>query len=205
MASADSYTLEIKGKGGHSSAPEKCKDPILAGVFLVVALQSIVARNVDPQHSAVVSVGAFNAGSTFNIIPDRATLKLSVRALDSKSQEIVAKRIEEIAKETALAHGVEIEITKQGVATITFNDPKATAFAQEVATEVFGKEACCFEYPAAMGSEDFGYFAQKRPSAYAFLENENTHYLHTSGYVFNDALLARAASYYACLALKYLS
>ncbi len=169
MASADSYTIEIKGQGGHGSAPEKCKDPILAASLLVVALQSIVSRNIDPQHSAVVSVGAFNAGNTFNIIPDRATLKLSVRALDAESQEIVAEHISKIAKGIALAHGVEIEITKQAAATIMFNDPKATAFAQEVALEVFGKEACCFEYPAAMGSEDFGYFAQLRPCAYAFL------------------------------------
>ncbi|MFC3848420.1 M20 aminoacylase family protein [Helicobacter baculiformis] len=204
MASADSYTIEIKGQGGHGSAPEKCKDPIVAASLLVVALQSIVSRNIDPQHSAVVSVGAFNAGNTFNIIPDRAVLKLSVRALDAKSQEMVAERIKEIAKGVALAHEIEIEITKQSAAPVTINDPKATAFAQEVAKEVFGEESCCFEHPAAMGSEDFGYFAQKRPCAYAFLENENTHYIHTSTYVFNDALLTRAASYYARLVLKYL-
>ncbi|WP_120945215.1 MULTISPECIES: M20 aminoacylase family protein [Helicobacter] len=204
MASADCYTLEIKGRGGHGSAPEKCKDPILAASLLVVALQGIVSRDIDPQHSAVVSVGAFNAGSAFNIIPDRAILKLSVRALDTQSQEITARRIEQIAKGIALAQGVEIEINKQAAAPVTMNDPKASAFAQEVAQEIFGKEACCFEHPAAMGSEDFGYFAQLRPCAYAFLENENTHYLHTTGYVFNDALLARAASYYARLVLEYL-
>ncbi|CRF41783.1 Hippurate hydrolase [Helicobacter ailurogastricus] len=71
MASADSYTIEIKGQGGHGSAPEKCKDPILAASLLVVALQSIVSRNIDPQHSAVVSVGAFNAGNTFTPIAPR--------------------------------------------------------------------------------------------------------------------------------------
>ncbi len=204
MASADSYTIKIKGKGGHSSAPEKCKDPIVAGALLVVALQNIVSRSIDPRNSAVVSVGAFNAGSTFNIIPDSATLQLSVRALDQESQQITSKRIEEIAKGIALAQGVEIEISKQAATPITINDSKATAFAQSVAEEVFGKAHCCFEYPAAMSSEDFGYFTKERPCAYAFLENENTHYLHTSGYVFNDALLARAASYYARLVLKYL-
>ncbi|WP_104578136.1 amidohydrolase [Helicobacter felis] len=204
MASSDAYTLEIKAQGGHASAPEKTKDPILVASLLVLALQGIVSRNVDPQNSAVVSVGALNAGSAHNIIPDRAVLLVSVRALDSLTRELVAKRIQEICQGVALAQGVEINITHEFATPITNNHPEATALAQEVALDIFGAQNCCFDHRPAMGSEDFGYFCERRKCAYAFFENETTHYIHTSNYVFNDALLARAASYYAGLVLKYL-
>lgn len=88
MAYSDSYTLEVVGKGGHGSAPEKTKDPIYVASLLVIALQSIVSRNVAPQNSAVVSIGAFNSGYAFNIIPDNAVLKVSIRSLDNETRKL---------------------------------------------------------------------------------------------------------------------
>ncbi|MBZ7941387.1 M20 aminoacylase family protein [Campylobacter molothri] len=204
MASSDSYTLEVIGKGGHGSAPEKTKDPIYVASLLVIALQSIVSRNVAPQNSAVVSIGAFNSGYAFNIIPDNAVLKVSIRSLDNETRKLTEEKLHKICQGIADAHDVEIKISKEIIAPITINNDEAVEFASEVAKEIFGEENCEFNHQPLMGSEDFGFFCEMRKCAYAFLENENDIYLHNSHYIFNDELLPRAASYYASLVLKYL-
>ncbi|TKX33385.1 M20 aminoacylase family protein [Campylobacter taeniopygiae] len=204
MASSDSYTLEVIGKGGHGSAPEKTKDPIYVASLLVMALQSIVSRNVAPQNSAVVSIGAFNSGHAFNIIPDNAILKVSIRSLDNETRKLTEEKLRKICQGIADANDVEIKISKEIIAPITINNDEAVEFASEVAKEIFGEENCEFNHQPLMGSEDFGFFCEMRKCAYAFLENENDIYLHNSHYVFNDELLPRAASYYASLVLKYL-
>ncbi|WP_417903992.1 M20 aminoacylase family protein [Campylobacter sp. LH-2024] len=204
MASSDSYTLEVIGKGGHGSAPEKTKDPIYVASLLVIALQSIVSRNVAPQNSAVVSIGAFNSGYAFNIIPDNAVLKVSIRSLDNETRKLTEEKLHKICQGIADANDVEIKISKEIIAPITINNDEAVEFASEVAKEIFGEESCEFNHQPLMGSEDFGFFCEMRKCAYAFLENENDIYLHNSHYIFNDELLPRAASYYASLVLKYL-
>ncbi|MBZ7966810.1 amidohydrolase [Campylobacter sp. RM9756] len=204
MASSDSYTLEVIGKGGHGSAPEKTKDPIYVASLLVIALQSIVSRNVAPQNSAVVSIGAFNSGYAFNIIPDNAVLKVSIRSLDNETRKLTEEKLHKICQGIADANDVEIKISKEIIAPITINNDEAVEFASEVAKEIFGEENCEFNHQPLMGSEDFGFFCEMRKCAYAFLENENDIYLHNSHYIFNDELLPRAASYYASLVLKYL-
>ncbi|MFB1646308.1 M20 aminoacylase family protein [Campylobacter molothri] len=204
MASSDSYTLEVIGKGGHGSAPEKTKDPIYVASLLVIALQSIVSRNVAPQNSAVVSMGSFNSGYAFNIIPDNAVLKVSIRSLDNETRKLTEEKLHKICQGIADANDVEIKISKEIIAPITINNDEAVEFASEVAKEIFGEENCEFNHQPLMGSEDFGFFCEMRKCAYAFLENENDIYLHNSHYIFNDELLPRAASYYASLVLKYL-
>ncbi|MFB1644742.1 M20 aminoacylase family protein [Campylobacter molothri] len=204
MASSDSYTLEVIGKGGHGSAPEKTKDPIYVASLLVIALQSIVSRNVAPQNSAVVSIGAFNSGYAFNIIPDNAVLKVSIRSLDNETRKLTEEKLHKICQGIADANDVEIKISKEIIAPITINNDEAVEFASEVAKEIFGEENCEFNHQPLMGSEDFGFFCEMRKCAYAFLDNENDIYLHNSHYIFNDELLPRAASYYASLVLKYL-
>ncbi|MBK2001131.1 MULTISPECIES: M20 aminoacylase family protein [Campylobacter] len=204
MASSDSYTLEVIGKGGHGSAPEKTKDPIYVASLLVIALQSIVSRNVAPQNSAVVSIGSFNSGYAFNIIPDNAVLKVSIRSLDNETRKLTEEKLHKICQGIADANDVEIKISKEIIAPITINNDEAVEFASEVAKEIFGEENCEFNHQPLMGSEDFGFFCEMRKCAYAFLENENDIYLHNSHYIFNDELLPRAASYYASLVLKYL-
>lgn len=204
MASSDSYTLEVIGKGGHGSAPEKTKDPIYVASLLVIALQSIVSRNVAPQNSAVVSIGSFNSGYAFNIIPDNAVLKISIRSLDNETRKLTEEKLHKICQGIADANDVEIKISKEIIAPITINNDEAVEFASEVAKEIFGEENCEFNHQPLMGSEDFGFFCEMRKCAYAFLENENDIYLHNSHYIFNDELLPRAASYYASLVLKYL-
>lgn len=204
MASCDNYTISINGVGSHGSTPHKSKDVIYIGSMLIASLQSIVSRNINPQDSIVISIGAFNSGAAFNIIPDTATIKLSLRALDKNARELADERIRAIIKGMAISYEVEIEIKKDEVATITMNDAKATEMAKEVAVEIFGEENCEFNHAPLMASEDFGYFCEERKCAYAFLENENDIFLHSPYYVFNDELLPRAASYYARLVQKYL-
>lgn len=206
MASSDRYDIQVIGKGGHGSAPEKTKDPIYIMSLLVIALQGIVARNADPQNAAVLSIGAILAGNeaSFNIIPDSARILLSVRTLDSQTRKLTQQRIEQIAQGMALAHEVEIKVNRHEIAPVTMNNAEATAFAQEVAMELFGKDMCDFNHRPLMGSEDFGYMCEVRKCAYAFFENGNDIYIHNSHYVFNDELLVRAASYYSLLTLKYL-
>lgn len=204
MASCDSYTITLLGQGGHGSAPEQTKDPIYAASLLVIALQSIVSRKINPQDCAVVSIGSIHAGDTFNIIPDSATLCVGIRTLDNSTRALCEEKLRAICDGIALAHDIKIEITKNALAPALINDDEAVELAQEVAKELFLEENCNFTHSPLMVSEDFGYFCEKKRGAYAFLENENDIYLHNSHYVFNDKLLPRAASYYACLALKYL-
>ncbi|MFQ6341327.1 M20 aminoacylase family protein [Campylobacter sp. VTCC 70190] len=204
MASSDCYIIELMGRGGHGSAPEKTKNPIYTASLLVIALQSIVSCDVSSQNSAVVSIGSLNAGDAFNIIPDNATLKMSVRALDNETRKLIEERIYKICEGIAQANDIKIQIHKNVVAPITMNNDEAVEFASEVAKELFGEENCEFHHRPLMASEDFGFFCEMKKCAYAFLENENDIYLHSSNYVFNDELLSRAASYYARLALKYL-
>ena len=108
MCIRDSFTITVEGRGGHGAAPHLCTDPILAAAQIVVSLQSIVSRNTNPHESIVVSIGAFEAGTTFNVIPERAVLKGTVRSYDTPSHRMVYRRILEMATHTATAFGLSL-------------------------------------------------------------------------------------------------
>ena len=207
LASADRVVIELRGKGGHAAMPHFSSDPIVAGAAVVMALQSIVARNVDPLASAVVTVGLFQAGTVNNVIPSTARLELSVRALDREVRKLLRQRIVDIATAQATSLGVVADIDYQEGYPVLVNTDAETAFAAQVATELLGPQRVLLDRPAVMGSEDFAFMLEHRPGCYLFLGNGDgagSCMVHNPGYDFNDRVLPTGASYWVRLTEAYL-
>ena len=140
MASSDYVTITLNGKGGHGAMPHQAADPIVAGSAIVLGLQSIVARNVDPQETAVITVGAFQSGIANNVIPQTATLSLSVRALNPQVRELLEKRITELAHAQAQSYGVRAHVDYKRGYPVLVNHLRETDFARDVAEELVSAE-----------------------------------------------------------------
>ena len=163
-AASDRLFINVQGRGGHAGAPHYTSDPVVAACHIVLALQSIVSRNVNPLDSAVVSIGIIQAGSAANIIPDRAEIKGSIRSFDSANREMIFNRIKSIAQNVGLGLGVDVEITiKEGVPPCP-NDPRASEILHRAASQILGEENVLWPKPRT-GSEDFALFAQEIPGA----------------------------------------
>ena len=204
MAAVDSWEIELTGKGSHGSMPEKSVDPIVAGAALVMALQTIVSRNVAPLQSAVVSVGAFLAGEAFNVIPETAILRLSIRNLTEENRALVLGRIRAIVAAQAESFGVSYTLREGSPGAILINDDAQTTFAAETARKLFGDDKVSTEGTLYMGSEDFAFFSQQRPGTYCIVGNGDTPMVHTPTYDFNDVNLSVGAAYWVALAETFL-
>ena len=161
MANVDSVDIHVKGIGGHGAYPQATRDPILVGAHIVTALQSLVARNVDPLDSAVVTVGSFKAGAKHNIIPDEATLLLTVRSYDDDTRQLLLDGIERIAKAEAAAFDApEPEISiEQDYTPSTYNDPDATDRVIKAIGNKLGTDYVR-EVKPVMGGEDFSQYGR---------------------------------------------
>ncbi len=168
LASVDDFLIRLRGRGSHAAHPHTAKDPILAAVALVQALQSIVSRGTDPLESLVVSVTRFQAGTAFNIIPEEAEIWGTIRALKEPVRASAQASLEEIAKGIAAAHGVQVETELRRGYPVLCNDPEVIAFVEEVASALLGKERV-LRLPASMGSEDFSYFLERCPGAFVVI------------------------------------
>jgi len=199
MAAADHFTIEIEGHGGHAAKPNATVDPVVVGAAIVQALQSIVARNVDPLQSAVVSVTTFHAGEAFNVIPQRARLTGTARSLDSQIRDLLERRMGEVVRNVAAAFGATANFHYLRNYPVTANDPQATERALGVAREVAGVDNVDFEMTPVMGGEDFSFMLEARPGAFIFIGNGDTEGLHHPKYDFNDAAIPYGASYWARL------
>jgi hippurate hydrolase len=209
MASGDTCTITLTGSGGHGALPHKAADPVVAAASLVMALQTIVARNVDPQQVAVVSVGAIHAGTAANVIPNEATLELSVRALDRGVRQDLERRIRALAQAQAAGFGVRAAVQWTPGYPVLVNAPAETAFAREVALELLGPERVTLQGPAITASEDFAFMLERVPGCYLFIGNgagDGCHgcSVHNPAYDFNDANLPIGAAYWALLARRFL-
>jgi hippurate hydrolase len=207
MSSSDYASIEILGVGGHGGMPHKASDPIVAASSIVMALQTIVSRNVDPQQSAVITVGAFNAGHANNVIPARAKLELSVRALDPQVRIDLEKRIKELVQSQAESFGLTAVVNwKRGYAVLV-NSAVETEFARNVAADLFGEAAITRQGPALSGSEDFAFMLEKIPGSYLFIGNGDTPgtcMVHNPAYDFNDGNIAIGATFWSELVKQYL-
>ena len=164
LAAPDGFQITIQGKGGHAASPHRAVDPVVIGAQLVMALQTIVSRNVDPIHSAVVTVGKFQAGEAFNVIPDTASLGGTVRTFDPDVRDLAEERIKAICHGLAEATGAEIDTTYSRGYPATINDPRAVEIVREAAREVVGEDRLVTP-PPIMAGEDFSYFLLERPGA----------------------------------------
>jgi amidohydrolase len=171
MASSSVFTITVQGRGGHGAAPHLATDPILAAAQIVTALQSIVSRNVNPQDSVVVSIGQFSAGTTFNVIPDRAMLKGTVRSYNNDLHRMIYRRILEMAHNMAIAFSCEATMETIAIVAAVNNNPVPTAVVREAAIKVMGEENLVEH--RTMASEDMGYILEEIPGCYFFIGARN--------------------------------
>ena len=165
FASADEYTLAIKGRGGHGAMPHLAVDPVVAGAYLVTMLQTIVSREIAPKDPAVFTVGTFHAGTTFNVIPDEATLKGTVRCFDPKVRASMPERLERIVKGLGSALGIDYDLDYHWSYPPTVNDRATNDLVREVGREVLGTPNVV-EHDIVMWAEDMSFMQEQRPGAY---------------------------------------
>ena len=214
MASSDYASITLTGVGGHGAMPHQATDPIVAAASIVMALQTIVSRNVDPQAMAVVTVGALHGGSANNVIPATATLELSVRALDREVRATLERRIKALVAAQAESFGVSARIDWRAGYAVLVNTPEQTAFARAVGLELRGAGGVTVQGPALPASEDFAFMLERVRGSYLLIGNgidkgdgtsDGACMVHNPGYDFNDDNIAIGAAYWALLAERFLT
>ena len=212
MASSENITITLHGVGGHGAMPHHSADPVVAGSAIVLGLQSIVARNVPPLQMAVITVGAFQAGEANNVIPQTATLKLSVRSLDRGVRELLNRRIRELVEAQAQSYGVRAEVDFRGGYPVLVNTPAETDFARQVGRELVGEARVTEQADPLTGSEDFAFMLEGVPGSYLLIGNgddatggHGACMVHNPNYDFEDRNIAVGSAYWVRLAERFLT
>jgi len=207
MASFDIFEIELQGRGSHAALPHTGIDPIVAGAHLVQALQSIVSRNVSPVDAGVVSVTQFHGGDTWNVIPDGIVLRGTTRAFRPETQDLLERRLREIAEGVARTFGGSARVRYERRYPPLVNAERETAFCAGVLRDLVGAPNVNPNGEPMMGSEDFAFMLQVKPGCYVFIGNgpgDGGCLLHNPHYDFNDAILPLGASYWVRLAERLL-
>ena len=165
MAAVDECRIRINGKGGHGAEPQETADPIVAGASIVMALQTIVSRNIHPLEPAVVTVGSFHGGTASNIIPGHGDIVVGIRSYDPKTRDELERRITLIAERQAESYGMTASVDYQRSYSATVNHPEETDFLRRVARKFGGEDKVVELARPFMGSEDFAYMLEKRPGS----------------------------------------
>lgn len=208
MAAADSFELKIKGRGGHGAMPHHTTDAVVIAAQVVGALQSVVAREVNPVEPAVLTIGKINAGTAFNIIPEVAEMAGTVRTLDPELRRAIPQRIEELARGIARGMRGDAELDYEFAYPVTRNNPEAARLALNVAGELFGTGSTVELKHPSMGGEDFAFFLERVPGAFIWLgvgDEEHTSGLHTPTFAFDESILAEGSALLTALALESLA
>ena len=196
MAAADQFDIIVTGKGGHAAKPHECIDTTLTAAQIIVALQSVVARNIDPLKNAVISVCVVSTDSTaHNVIPQVVKLKGTARSLDPGVRDQLEEGIIRVATNIAAAMGATARVDYQRGYPVTMNDDQATVWAADVAREIAGDVN--MDMQPMMGGEDFSYMLNEKPGAYIFVGNGDTAMVHHPAYNFNDDAIPAGSSWYA--------
>ncbi len=202
-AAADQFTITITGRGGHAARPHRAVDPIVVGCQVVLALQTLVARRVNPLDAAVLSTCQFHAGTTDNVIPDTVMLNGTVRTLRAEVRDDMERMIREVVTGTALANGATATIEYERGYPSVVNDAEATERAARAATRLLGEGRVHRNNPPGMGAEDFSYMAEAVPGCFVRIgQSEGERFsvpVHNTRYDFNDAILPIGASFWAGL------
>ncbi|NIF27609.1 amidohydrolase [Pantoea sp. Tr-811] len=208
-ASSDSVTIRLRGEGGHGAFPHRACDPMPAAGAIMLALQTIVGRDVDPLDAAVISVGSVHAGEAFNIIPEQVEMRLSVRTLDANVRQRVEQRIRALVAGQAQSFGLQADIDYARGYPVLVNDPQVTAFATRVAHGLLGEARVDPQSRPVMGSEDFAYMLEQVPGCYAYIGNglgsRGGCMVHNPAYDFNDDILALGATFWVRLTETWLT
>jgi len=208
MAAVDEFDIIVKGKGGHAAMPQLVIDPIIVASQIVSAIQTIISRSTDPVDKALISITKIHGGTAHNVIDDEVKLSGTIRTFKSETRSFIGKRIEEVAKGIANAHGagasIEFDLINKYPPTI--NSKKESEFAAKVAKNIVGEKNVNTEIDPSMGGEDFSYLLNEKPGSYLYIgqgdENHKAH-LHTTKYDFNDNLLPLGANYWVNLVKEY--
>ncbi len=205
MAQPDKFTIRIRGKGGHGSMPHQTVDPILVAAHLVVNIQSIASRNVDPLKPVVVSFGTIEGGTIYNIIPEEVVLTGTVRSFDTEVQELSENRLMEIADATCAAFGATADFQYEKGYPPLVNDEGMVDFVAQTAGDLFG-ETKVQEIDPVMGGEDFAYFLQKVQGAFLFfgMGDGMVYPHHHPAFDIDEKALPQATLLMTALALEYL-
>ncbi|MEO0980008.1 MAG: M20 aminoacylase family protein [Pseudomonadota bacterium] len=199
MAATDEFRITVTGKGGHAAKPHQTVDPVVVGSKIVSALQTIASRNANPLDSVVVSVTVFNAGSAFNVIPQDAVLRGTVRSLNADMRDMAEKRMGDIVTSIAAAFDATAKLEFRRGYPVTRNHDEQTDFAAEIAEGIAGDGKVNRSIEPMMGGEDFSYMLEERPGAFIFAGNGDTAGLHHPEYDFNDELIPVGCSYWVKL------
>ena len=211
-SSSDTAVITIDGQGGHGAMPHTTVDPIMVAAHLIIALQTLVSREVDPNDMAVVTVGAVHAGNAPNVIPAQAELKLSARARRPEVRAFLRDRITAMAQAQAAVHGATAQVDYQWKSPPCINDAAATAFAQRVALAAMGEQALIPNMAPLQASDDFAFMLNAVPGSYFIVGNGDGRpgtgpgcMVHNTGYDFNDEILPTTASFWVTLTQSYLA
>jgi hippurate hydrolase len=208
MASSDRVIAKVIGRGGHGAVPHKAIDPVVVCAQIVLALQTIVSRNVAPLEMAIITVGSIHAGDAANVIPGSAELRLSVRALKPEVRDLLQQRITEVIHAQAAVYGAHAEVDYQRRYPALINDAEMTRFARQVALDWVGEAGLVRDMEPLTGSEDFSFMLERCPGSYLIIGNgdgEGGCMIHNPGYDFNDACLTTGAAYWVKLAETFLA
>ena len=210
MASSDYATVTLHGHGGHGAMPHKATDVVVAAASLIMALQTVVSRTVDPMQPAVVTVGAVHAGEANNVIPATARLEISVRALDPQARRDMERRIKALIELQAQSFGVRAEVAWRSGYAVLVNDAQQTERALAVAQAHFPAAQVVAQGPMLTGSEDFAFMLERVPGSYLFIGNgagqePGACMVHNPAYDFNDLNIAPGAAYWIALVQDLLS
>jgi hippurate hydrolase len=208
LAAGDRVFITITGAGGHAGRPHLAVDPLVAAAATVMALQTVVSRNVDPAESAVVTVGRLRSGDALNVIPGAAEIGISVRSYSAAVRALLRERITALVNATAEGYGCKAAIRYVEGYPMLENDPDATALAGAVASELVGSDRVELAFPPSMGSEDFAYMLQVCPGALVRIGNgpaDGGRGLHNPGYDFHDGNLPVGAAFWSRLAEQFLA
>ncbi len=206
MASSDEIKITVTGKGGHAALPHECIDPVVIASEIILSIQTIVSRTINPADSAVISITNFNAGTgANNIIPSTAHLTGTVRTFNGTVRDLIEKRLHETVEGIAQAHGAKAVLHYKRNYEPTINDTTQSAICAEIAKNLFGKDVVETDFSPSMGAEDFGAMLQKKPGCYAIFgqgepEDQNSPHnygLHHPKYDFNDKLIPDVIRYFS--------
>ncbi|MFJ7734974.1 M20 family metallopeptidase [Lysinibacillus sp. NPDC097287] len=208
MASMDTFDVVLKGKQGHGAAPHQGVDAIVGAAHVVTALQTIVSRETDPLDSAVITIGTIEAGDGYNIIPEKARFRGTVRTLNANTRKEVAISIQRIIEGVASALKLEVEINFNYTAgyPVTMNDPKFNEHAATIATDLFGEDSVQWLSKPSMASEDFSFYLDQVPGTFVFLgvgENpEDPMKLHSDVFLPDEKAMIQGISLIVGLAIN---
>ena len=211
-SSSDTVVITLRGKGGHGAMPHTTVDPIVVAAHLILALQTLVSREIDPNDMAVVTVGSLHAGQAPNVIPGTAELKLSVRARRPEVRAFLRDRITAMAIAQASVHGAVAEVDYQWKSPPCINNADVTEYALKVAREEMGEAALIPDMAPLQASDDFAFMLNAVPGCYFIVGNGDGKpgtgpgcMVHNTGYDFNDAILPTTASFWVTLVRRYLA